>query len=509
MRSTCTKTNHSMKDLTMAVALAAAFSLFTLWLIDSWIKYFLFLFEIIAIIVLFLIINNCDVKMLVKGRIKLESLPTGTIIDLTLIFSSLIILIAHAFQISIGLIQLILSLLCTSLLSGYSLLNVLEIRQYFSILETVVLSYITSYVLTAFVTLVTILLPEATRILLILGVFLGLGILSMLKHRKSKTYLVRKSFSKNTDVLAITLALVFYILSFYFLYPGFALLPGTDISRHYAYSIVLWRKPDVYVGSVYLLAHLHESAFIQLSNSSLVSAQTALVTLNLMLPLAFYIMAKPYLERIDDRLPSLATLFWVLFTGSFGGFAWLYFAMLKLSTIRQTQLQLLTTTADKTYNGTIYGIFGLWYVPATIAFVLLMVAIFLICKRDIPTSKYIAIFSIVVVALYLTHVTEAVMFALFLAIYGCVSRNKNLRIDESIKSAIIGFLLVIVVYYAFSQITPRFIINVSLLISIIGPILTLFSSLLFRLYIKPGLPFFQKAFKINKKSFGKTLVLAL
>ncbi|MHA1834276.1 MAG: hypothetical protein ACTSV7_09810, partial [Candidatus Baldrarchaeia archaeon] len=213
--------------------------------------------------------------------------------------------------------------------------------------------------------------------------------------------------------------------------------------------------------------------------------------------------------KIDARLPSLATLFWVLFTGGFGGFAWLYFAMLKLSTIRQTQLQLLTTTADKTYNGTIYGIFGLWYVPATIAFVLLMVAIFLICKRDIPTSKHMAIFSIVVATLYLTHVTEAVMFALFLAIYGCVSRNENLRINSAIKSAIIGFLLVIAVYYAFSQINPRFVINVSLLISIIGPILALFSSLLFRLYIKPRLPSFQKAFKINKKSLGKTLVLAL
>jgi len=501
-------TQSFMKCLIIAL-LAVAFSSFTLWLIDSWIKYPLLLFETVTIIILFLIVNNYDVKISAKGRIKLENVPTGTIIDLTLTSSSLILLIANTFQTSMGLIQLIPSLLCTSLLSGYALLNVLGIRQYFSTLETAVLSHITSYTLTAFVTLAAILLPEAMRIPLILGVFIGLGIASTLKHRKSKPYPVKKSFAKSIDALAITLALAFYALSFYFLYPGFALLPGTDISRHYASSIVLWRTPSLYIGSTYLLAHLHESTFIQLSNSSIVPIQTGLVTLNLVLPLAFYIMAKAYLEKIDIRLPSLATLFWVLFTGSFGGFAWLYFAMLKLSTIGQTQLQLLTTTADKTYNGTIYGIVGLWYVPATIAFTQLMVAIFLIYKRDIPTSKYIAVLSILVAALYLTHVTEAVIFALFLAIYAGMSRNENLRVDDAIKSAIIGFLLVILVYYVLSRITPRFIINMSLLISIIGPILALLSSLLFRLYIKPRLPSFQKAFKINKKSFGKALVLAL
>jgi hypothetical protein len=501
---------QSFTKCLMIVLLAVAFSYVTIWLIDSWIKYPLFLFEIATIIIFVLIVNDYDVKISAKRRIKLENIPTGTIIDLTLISSSLILLIANTFQTSIGPIQPILSLLCTSLLSGYALLNILGIRQYFSTLEIIVLSYATSYMLTAFIALASLLLPEATRIILIPSIFIGLGTASTLKHRKNKTYSTsKKSFTKNTDALAITLALAFYAYSFYLLYPGFALLTGTDISRHYASSIVLNRSPDVYVGSEYLFAHLHESTFISLSNSSLTAAQTALAMLNLMLPLAFYIMTKAYLEKIDTRLPSLATLFWILFTNSFGGFAWLYFVTLKISSTGQSQFQLLSSTADKTYNGTVYGIFGLWYVPATISFILLITAIFLMHNREIERKKYFTLFSILIATLYLTHVTEAVVFILFLAVFALILKNENYRIDDALKSSIIGMSVVIIVYYILSQITPRFIINTSLLISVIAPIITSIIVLIFRRHIHPKLSQLHKSFKVHRRSIVKILVITL
>jgi hypothetical protein len=490
--------------------LVVAFSCVTLWLVDSWIKYPLFLFEIATIIIFVLIINDYDVKISAKRRIKLENIPTGTIIDLTLIFSSLILLIANAFQTSIGLIQLILSLLCTSLLSGYALLNVLGITQNFSTLETAVLSYTTSYILTAFVTFAAIILPEAMQNSLLLSLFIVLGIASTLKHIKSKTCsTARKSFAKNTDAIAVTLALAFYAFCFYLLYPGFTLLPGTDISEHYASSIILNRSPDVYIGSAYLFAHLHESAFISLSNSSLMATQTALAMLNLMLPLAFYIMAKVYLEKIEARFPSLATLFWVLFTNSFGGFAWLYFVTLKISSTKQSQLQLLFFAADKTYNGTVYGIFGLWYVPAAISFILLITAIFLMYNREIERKKYFTFFSILIAALYLTHVTEAVVFILFLAVFALISKNQDYRVDDALISSIIGLTIVIIVYGILSLMTPRFIINASLLISVIAPIIISTIVLIFRRHIRPKLSRFHKSFKVDKRFIGKILVTAL
>jgi len=501
------KTRPLLKNLIIVAVLAVSFSFFTLWLIESWIKYPLFLFEVLIIIVLYLIVSGYDVKLTIK-HIRTENVHAGLIIDVFLIVSASGLLVINALHTQGGLIQLVLALLSTSILVGYALLNIFGLTRYFSRLETAVLSYILSYTFTGFITLASLSINEDTRTLIVLSSFIGLGLISALKHRRHKTAPSR-SFSKNIDSLALLLAMAFYALSFYFTYPGFTLLLGTDISRHYASSVVLWRMPELYIGSGYLLAHLHESLFLSISNPSLSSAQTALVTLNLMLPLAFFVMTKPYLEKIDARLPSLATLFWVLFTNSFGGFAWLYFAKLKLLTIGQTQLQILTTTAEKTYNGTIYGIFGLWYVPATVTFVMLMATIFLMRKKEIPTSRYLALFSIIILASYLTHVTEAVIFALFLTVYGVVSKNKNLRIDDSIKSSLIGFFCVIPIYYICSLLTVRFIINLSLLISLMASILALLLSLSFRQIIRPRLPSFGRKLGINNKTFLKTLVLSL
>jgi len=497
-----------MRSLIIVAVIATAFSSFTLWLLESWIKYPLFLFEIFTIILFYLIINDYDIKLTTKDM-GIQNLHLGLFANMLLIISASSLLIINALQIQAEFIQLVLALLCTSLLSGYALLNILGLTRYFSRLETVVLSYILSYAFTGFVTLAAFSIGKDARTSFVLSIFIAVGLISALKHRGHKYSHIPRSLSKNIDSLGLLLAMAFYAISFYFMYPGFAFLPGTDILRHYASSIILARTPDIYIGSVYLLAHLHESMFLTLSTSSLISAQTALVTLNLMLPLTFYVMAKPYLEKINARLPSLATLFWVLFTNSFGGFAWFHFFGLKLSIADQTQLQLLVTTADKTYNGTVYGILGLWYVPATISLVVLMATIFLMCKKEIPTSKYLALFSIMVTTLYLTHVTEAVVFALFLATYGAISRNENLRIDDSIKSSIIGFLFVILIYYIFSLLTPRFIINLSLLISLIGPILALFLSLMFRRVIRPRIPPFRRKLGIDNKSFWKTLILLL
>lgn len=500
--------HHSVKSIIIVVALATAFSSFTLWLIESWIKYPLFLFEALTIIVLYLIVSGYDIKITMK-QTSVGNLNIGLTIDLFLMASALSLLMFNVLQIEGGLVQLALALLCTSLLPGYALLNIFGLARHFSKLENLVLSYILSYAFTGFITLVSLPINQDIRTLVVLSSFIVVGSISAFKNKKSEPSSALGSFSKNIDFLALLVAVTFYVISFCFMYPGFALLPGSDISRHYASSIILGRTPDLYIGATYLFTHLHESMFLLLSNPSLVSAQTALVTLNLMLPLAFYVMVKPYLERIDARLPSLATVFWALFTNSFGGFAWLYFLKLKLSTTGQTQLQLLATTADKTYNGTIYGILGLWYVPAFVSLVVLMATIFLMCKKEIPTTKYIALFSVFIAVLYLMHVTAAVVFALFLAVYGAISRNQNFRTDDAIKSSIIGFVFASIIYYIFSVFTARFIINMSLLISLIGPISALLLSLLIRKTINRKLPSFGTTSKIKNKAFLKTLVLSL
>jgi hypothetical protein len=487
--------------------IATAFSSFTLWLLDSWIKYPLFTLEIFTIIVLCLIFSDYEFKLNV-ARIKIGSIRVDLAIDAFLVASAIILLLFTILLVQESTVQLVLSLLVTSILPGYTLLNIFGLSAYFSKLEKVVISYILSYAFTGFMTLSLLLANENVRALCILISYILLGLISATKHRKQRTLPTPKSLTKNTDSLGLLVAITFLAVSFYLIYPGFALLPGTDISRHYSWSIILNRTPDLYIGSAYLFAHLHESMFLALSNPSLASAQTALLAINLMLPLAFYVMAKPYLEKIDARLPSIATMFWILFTNSFGGFSWLYFAYLKLSSPNQTQLQLLSLTADKTYNGTIYGILGLWYVPATISFIVLMAAIFLLSKKEIPETIYLALFSITITALYLTHVTEALIFVLFLALYGAISKNANLKIGAALKASLISFVLISAVYYAFSQFTSRFTINLPLLTSIVLPTFLLTVSLIIR-HFRLRIPAVKFRFKEHLKSAPKTFVLLL
>jgi len=237
--------HQSVKSLIIVVALATAFSSFTLWLIDSWIKYPLFLFEVLTIIVLYLIVSGYDIKTTIKQS-RTRNLNISLTIDLFLIASATSLLIFNILRIDGGLAQLALALLCTSFLSGYALLNIFGLTSYFSKLENLVLSYVISYVFTGLITLVLLPITQDARITLVLSSFLITGSISAYKHKKSHSSPVSRSFSKNIDFLAILVTLTFFVISFCFIYPGFALLPGTDISRHYSCSIVSGRTPELY-----------------------------------------------------------------------------------------------------------------------------------------------------------------------------------------------------------------------------------------------------------------------
>ena len=482
--------------LLIVLLLAMTFSSLTLWLLSSTIKYPLFIFEIIAIIVLYYILSGYDFKVIFRQD-KTRRLGLDLAIGFFLLVSAGSLLLFNIFSVNGGLIQLILALLITSFLPGYALINIFGLKRHFSKLEVLVLSYVLSYIFTGVTTLSFLFVSESLRLYGALSVYILLGVISLLRSKKNVTFSTLPSFTKNVDALGITMAIAFFAISYFFMYPGFAITPGTDSSQHYAYSIILWRTPALYNGAQYLFAHLHESLFIALSDSSLVPTQVALLSINLMLPLAFYIMAKSYLEKIDAKLPSIATMFWVLFTNSFGGFSWLYFADLKLVFPGQTQLQLLGLVADKTYNGTIYGIFGLWYVPATISFILLMVAIFLLSKKEIPTLKFMVLFFVTISALYLTHVIEAVVLVTFLAVYGIISKNRVLKIDAALKASIFSFITAAIVYYVFSLVSARFILNLGLLSSIVLPVALSLFSLFVRRYVK------LKSFKLKRVSSTK------
>lgn len=490
----------------IVILIMVVFSSFTIWLIDSWIKYPLFILELFLMIILYVIINGYDIKFKIK-IVDLQEKSFSLLGNLALVSFASILLLINLSHIDVGLIQLILAMLCTSLLSGYALLNILGINSYFTRLETVVLSSIFSYIFTGFLSLVLLGVNGTIRILIILGVFIALGSISMLKHRRNEANQL-KSFARDIDFLALSITVVFYVLSFLLLYPGFTLLISDPID-HYKDSIVLSRTPELYTGWNYLLAHLFESTLILLSRASPLYEQSALLGLNLLLPITFYIMAKRHLERIDSRIPSLATLVWTFFTNSLGGFAWIYFVLLKLFS-PSSQINMLEITADKTWYGTHYAIIGLWHVPVVISLIFLMFLFSIILREDIPNRIYIPVFSILLIALYFVHILEAVIFALFIAFYGLLFGNdQKSSTMRFLVASIIGFLVIGSTYLILPSILPRFAFSISYLLSVILPVILLTFSLCYRLI--QSMISFKISFKLSGRldSLWKALLAVL
>ncbi len=398
-------------------------------------------------------------------------------------------------------IQTFLVLICTSFLSGYFLLKIFGLNLKFSNLETLVLSYVLSFIFTSFITLISLIMPNSIKPFIFLTTLLALGCISLIK--KTSSIVSRpKSFTRNIDFFALIFSVIFYCVSFYIMYPGFSQLLGTDISRHYSYSVILGRTPELYVHLGYLFSHLFENMFFSLSSGTVSLNQSVLVTLNLILPISFYVLAKRSLEYLDKRLPSLTTLFWVLFTNLYGGFTWIFFISQKFSGLYETQFQILNAVSDQTLYGTIYAIFGLWYYPNSIALGLILVGFFLMYTNNLSRIKYVSIFSLLTCSLYLTYSVGGVFFCLFLAFYAIFSGNNTVKVNDSIISSIIGCLGVLGIYAVFLLlIDAHIVLTSSFWLSLFLPPLALTFSFVFRKIKSLNFPKISFKLKSNKKNF--------
>jgi hypothetical protein len=479
---------RKLPESILVLIVAGTFSLLTLWLMESSIKYVLYVLEVGLITTVYLILRNYNLRFGFR-KLAIKRMNWSLVPDLLLIAGSLALIFFEHCGIKESIIQLVVALILTAFLSGYALLNIFGLNTHFSKLELLVLSYVVSFSFSAFLLYGVLLFASTVRNTLMCIAFLFLGVFSAFKHVACQSKASRKSLSRSVDLLPILLAVAFYMVSWAFMYPKFALLPGTDISRHFAESIVLSRTPDLHTGTVYLLHHSYLSALISLSNASLVPVQTLLAFLNVMLPLAFYVMAKEYLEKVDKRLPVLSMVFWTFVSG----FAWTYVAKLKITTQGLTELQCLVTAADATYMGTIYlSQPFLWLVPLSVSLMLLFVSFYFLRRVDLPKTAYISLFSLLIAVSYLTHAAEATFFALFLSVYAVFSKNKELRVDDALMSTIIGFVWAALVLCVVSFLSFRFFQSPSNLLSLALPMVACSAALLVRRFgVKRVIPSFS------------------
>jgi hypothetical protein len=486
-----------LKNSMIVTIVAALSSSLTLWLVESWIKYVFFIFEILVIVVTLAVIYR--IEIIFPPKIEKRKLNLQYTVTALAVAAPSVLILMQAFDTQSELIQTILAFLCSSFIPGYTLLRISHSDQYLSKLEGLVLSCLLSYAYTGLAFLIILPLSANVRLYVLLSSYVVLAIAASLKGSNEVAYQREASFCRRIDILALLLVLGFQAFSIMLLYPGFSLLPGMDISRHYSWSVLLGRTPDISIGSNYLLSHLHESALLSVSQMSLPWAQTLLVTFNFLLPVAFYVAARRFFGETDGRIPALAVLFWTFFTNGLGGFSWVYFANLKLSGTGASQLQLLVDSANKTIWGTQYAFLGLWYVPAFTSLMIFLALLALMLNKSMPKKTYFALFSLLFAGLFLTHIAEASLFALFLSLYFILSRT-GLRAEESLASILIGYLIVVLAYLYMSQISVRFVFNSILSLTIFVPLGIASLTLLFIHFRK------QMRSKIGKFLFNSSIL---
>ncbi len=500
----------------LLVVVAALFSLFSFWLVQSPVKYALSVFELVAIGILFLTVRkNLEAgRFLNFLRVIAERTFKDPYSDVVLIVFSLILIAVNAFHVrNVQEIQLFLSFLVASLLSGYSILKIFKITKYFSKLEILILSYIVAYIFSGSCTLGLLSIDESIRSIVIPFFYAIIGSVSLflyIRTRGSNIHLgIQRtcSFSRKIDLLAIALAVAFYIIFYSFAYPNFTSLPGTDISRHFSNSLVLSRSPDLYAQRTnYLLFYAFEATLHTLSGPQqpVMSFLTIQVILNLFIPISVYALAKRFLGNIDTRIAPLSTIFFAIMSN----FSFIYFTQLKLLNVSSSEIQLIgTEVAERSFNGTINFLQPFqWFVPISVSFIMFIVALLLLRVKRMPRTKFVPLCSVLLLAMYLTHPSEAIIFVVLLAVYGSISkattRSDSLRINDVLLSSLVALVFAVVFTYYVNVIWKIKVANASLplnvLIGLVFPLLFVTAAICWRVKVLPHLHFTMKFVKSNK-----------
>lgn len=465
---------HYARNLIIVTVIAEFFSSFTLWLIESPIKYPLFVIETLIIVATYAVLNNYELKISYNFNI-LKRFSGAIFLDLLLVCFASALVIINQFHLGDSSIGLVLAFICTTGLSGFALLSIGGITKYFSKLEILVLSFITSFILSGSLTLSLIWMNESSRSLTISSLFIIFGIISLLKHFKTSKANSNNvsSLSNKIDVILIFLCLSFYAIFFYYVYPKFTLITDTDVARLYSSSIILSRTPDLFSGFISILFTAFGSTLNVLSwHPDRVPFLSIQILSNFILPLTVYVFAKRFLSDIDRRIPIISTVFYS-FTSNL---SFIYFAYLKLHGTQDTEFNLLGwTVAQKAYEGSLYSFSNLVnFTPTTVEIIMFSFAFILLRVLDMPRLKFIILYTLLIFAMYLEHVAGAIILVFLVGLFSMVSKSKSLRLDDVLVSSFIAFVLstLSLLYYRIFWTSPLVVseITLSTMLPVIAPL---------------------------------------
>lgn len=418
--------------------------LWTLWLLENPIKYGLYFFQVILIVLLQL---ECFSSEAIP---KLTLKNPSYFFDYIFIFMSVVLFCFNVYGVP-SVFRTILAITISSFLPGYVLLRLIRFKPLFSFIETIILSYGLSLFLTSIISTLLLSLSERQRALIVCLIFIIISTFPLIRRYSAKDKGEQQKFVgitkspsiKLTEVLLLIAITLFFFFSISTLYPTLA-FQNTDTTRHFSESRVISQTPLLYSSSVPFF-HVQESTMYILSEESPVFFESLLAYMSILVIFSFYIMTSAYFRKQDSRLPILSTVFF----GIFAGFGWVTFLVNKLVESGYTaQFDLLWAAFVRSFFDVGEAVGYLWfeYRPITVGFTCFFIIVYLLKRNDLPRRAFIPIFSFIVVTMGLNHISELVLFIIFFSLFTFFFPKIQLRSKDTFLSIIVGCVIIIVLY---------------------------------------------------------------
>ncbi len=328
----------------------------------------------------------------------------------------------------------------------------------------IVVSYYMSYAVVGFLALLTVAVPYRLRGVVLFGALLLLGfvgvyqVLSRRSPSEERAILLRPLLNWRYDGLLLALLIGYHIALLLTLYPDLGYAAASDWGRHFAAAAVMWRAPYLYAGSYPPFLRAHLSTVLGLTNASVGAIAFALVLAGSIYPLTLYFMGRELFpaEGCWKPAPVLLAIIGEFIVRS-GGLSWI-----------------MRIGGGEVFPKGYWFQSGIFYGTQHIAVALLAFTLGMIFSESYwkngPHIRNI-IASLWISSLYLTHIVEAFVLGISVALYHLLVESEHLKaLFRKINISILtGFLVSSAALLWLKAWLPLFDVGLSHLLSSITP----------------------------------------
>jgi hypothetical protein len=428
------------------------------------------LFGILAFLIFILLFKKGNWRIMFKGInrcFKYSSCISKDFLVLLLYFVSIVLALLVPsndkaqfviwMQIPIiGYARLFAGLLLSSILPGYGLLRLLDRKNRFDGLNLVVFSFFTGVFVTTFLSYFLMFLNVAIESTFLAALVLNIIILLLytfsfiIKIRKENLTKKVEKLSYNFDYLILACVFCFFILGWLIYYSSYPLGSTGDMWDHYGTYLRLANGVNIFSSAhlTYLGAEtwlpLHYVTVSQLTGFPAINGWMVYAFINFFYFLAVYQTVRGIVGVNHPRIPVIATVITVLFSG----FGWIQALSLSSS---NNWLTALNSAGNMTYNDIIYT-FLYGPIPQYFSLAALFSLLYLMVRKE-KFDLTSAFLTVVLVALgLLVHSPEIIVLPIFYYCYLLFVRHEEFgRLKKYSLSILVGLFVVFLVGLPFSS----------------------------------------------------------